>query len=163
MQLLGDLGADLGGIAVDGLTAAEDDVLGADADLVDGSGQDLGGGEGVGTAELTGGNQHAAVSAAGHQLTQHALCRRRAHGDDDDFAAGLILQLQGSLDGVQVVGVGDGGHGSTVHGAVSLDSNLALRIGNLFDTNDCFHCTSCPPYFSSAPEMTIIWTSLVPS
>ena len=38
----------------------------------------------------------------------------------------------------------------------------SLRIGNLFDTNDCFHYV-CPPYFSSAPLMTIIWTSLVPS
>ncbi len=53
------------------------------------------------TAELAAGDQHAAVSAAGHQLTQHTLCRRRAHGDDDDLAAGLVLQLQGGLDGVQ--------------------------------------------------------------
>ena len=162
MQLLGDLGADLCGITVDGLTATENNVLGADADLVDGSGQDLGGSEGIGTAELAAGDQHAAVSAAGHQLTQHTLCRRRAHGDDDDLAAGLVLQLQGGLDGVQVVGVGDGSHGRAIHGAVSLDSDLALRIGNLFDTNDCFHYV-CPPYFSSAPPMTIIWTSLVPS
>ena len=96
MQLLGDLGADLSGITVDGLTATENDVLGADADLVDGSSQDLGGSEGIGAAELAAGNQHAAVSAAGHQLTQHTLCRRRAHGDDDDLAAGLVLQLQGA-------------------------------------------------------------------
>ncbi len=143
MQLLSDLGADLGGVAVDGLTAAEDDVLGADADLVDGSSQNLGGSEGIGTAELTAGHQHAAVRAAGDQLTQHAFSRRGAHGDDHDFAAGLIFQLQGSLHGVQVVGVGDGGHGGTVHGAVGLDRYLALGIRDLFDTNDCFHCTSC--------------------
>ena len=78
MQLLGDLGADLSGITVDGLTAAENDVLGADADLVDGSGQDLGGSEGIGTAELTAGDQHAAVSAAGHAA--HAACPLPAGG-----------------------------------------------------------------------------------
>ena len=155
MQLFSNLGADLGGVTVDGLTAAENDILGADADLVDGSSQDLGSCKGIGAAELAAGNQDAAVSAAGHQLTQHALGRRRAHGNDDDFAAGLIFQLQGSLNSVEVIGVGDGGHSGTVHRAVSLDSYLALRIGNLFDTNDCFHYV-LPPYFSSAPEMTII-------
>ena len=67
----------------------------------------------------------------------------------------VVFELQSGCDGVQVIGVGDGGHGGTVHGAVSLDSDLALRIGNLFDTNDCFHYV-CPPYFSSAPLMTII-------
>ena len=155
MQLLSDLGADLGGVTVDGLTAAENDVLRADADLIDGSSQDLGGSEGIGAAELAARNQDAAVSATGHQLAQHAFCRRRAHGNDDDFAAGLIFQLQGSLNSVEVIRVGDGGHSGTVHRAVSLDGNLALRIGNLFDTNDCFHYV-LPPYFSSAPEMTII-------
>src|SRR5699024_9208608 len=143
VQLLGDLGADLGGIAVNGLAAAENDIVGADADLVDGGSQDLAGGEGVGTAELAAGHQHAAVSAASDQLAQHALGRGRAHGDDDDLAAGLLFQLQGGLDGVQVIGVGDGGHGGAVHRAVRLDGHFALGIRDLFDTNDSFHCTFC--------------------
>ena len=42
VQLFSDLGANLGSVAVDGLTAAENDVLRADADLIDGSCQDLG-------------------------------------------------------------------------------------------------------------------------
>ena len=143
MQLFSNLRANLCSVAVDSLTAAENDILRANADLVNGSCQDLGSCKGIGTAELTGRYQHAAVSTAGDQLTKHAFCRRRAHGNNNNFAAGLIFQLQGSLNGVQVVGVGDGCHRSTVHGAVSLDSNLALCIGNLFDTNNSFHCTSC--------------------
>ena len=141
MQLLGDLGTNLGGIAIDCLTAAEDDVLGADADLVDGSSQDLAGGEGIGTAELTARNQDGTVSAAGQQLAQHPFGRRGTHGDDDDFAAGGVLQLEGGLQGVQVIGVGDGCHRGTVEGPVRLDCNLAGGIGNLLDTNNRFHCT----------------------
>ena len=64
---------------------------------------------------------------------------------------------------VQVVRVGDGLHGCTIQGAIGINSNLAGGIRNLLYTNNCFHCNSCLPYFSSAPPMTIIWTSLVPS
>ena len=122
-----------------------------------------GGGVGIGTAELTAGDQNSLVRAAGQQLTQHALCGRGAHGDHDHFSAGLILQSQSGLNGVQVVGVGDGGHRGTIQSTVCLDGDFAGGIRNLLYTNNCFHCKSCLPYFSSAPEMTIICTSLVPS
>ena len=71
-----------------------------------------------------------------------AMDIRVTDGKFEKIAAN-IEAMQGSLNGVQVIGVGDGCHRSTVHGAVSLDSNLALCIGNLFDTNNSFHCTSC--------------------
>ena len=163
MQLLSDLRADLCGIAINCLTAAEHNILGTDADLVDGSSQDLAGCKGIGTAELTAGNQNSLVRAAGQQLTQHAFGRRGTHGDHNDFAAGGILELQSSLQSVQVIGVGDGSHGCTIQGSIGLDGDLAGGIRNLLYTNNCFHCNSCLPYFSSAPEMTIICTSLVPS
>ena len=44
---------------------------------VDGGGDDLGGGVGVGAAELAGGDENTFVHAHSHQLTQHALCGRR--------------------------------------------------------------------------------------
>ena len=163
MQLLSDLRADLCGIAIDCLTAAEHNVLGANADLVDGSSQDLAGCEGIGTAELTAGDQNSLICTAGQQLTQHAFCRRGTHGNNNDFAAGSVLELQSSLQSVQVIRVGDGSHRSTVQSAIGLDGHLAGGIRNLLYTNNCFHCNSCLPYFSSAPEMTIICTSLVPS
>jgi len=163
MQLFSDLGADLCGVAIDCLTAAEHNVLGANADLIDSSSQDLAGCKGIGTAELTAGDQNGLVRAAGQQLTQHSLGRRRTHGDDNDFAAGSVLELQSSLQSVQVIGVGDGGHRGTIQSTVCLDGDFAGGIRNLLYTNNCFHCKSYLPYFSRAPEMTIICTSLVPS
>ena len=108
VQLLSDLRANLSGITVDSLTAAEYDVVLLHANLLDSCSQDLGGSEGIGTAELTSGNQNAFVSTASHQLTQHALCRGRTHGDNNDLAAGSVLQLQSSLYSVLVVRVDDG-------------------------------------------------------
>ena len=163
MQLFSDLGADLCGIAIDCLTAAEDDILRANADLVDSCSKDLAGCEGIGTAELTAGDQNSLVRTAGQQLTQHAFGRRRAHGNNNDFAAGGVLELQGSLQSVQVIGVGNSGHRGTIQRAIRLDGHLTGGIRNLLYTNDCFHCKSYLPYFSSAPEITIICTSLVPS
>ena len=64
MQLLSDLRAYLSGIAVDRLTAAEYDIVLVKTDLVNGRREDLGSSEGIRTAELTGGNQNAFVSAA---------------------------------------------------------------------------------------------------
>ena len=78
VQLLSDLRAYLSGIAVDCLTAAEYDVISLNTDVLDRSCEDLRGCEGIGTAELTAGNQNAFVSAHSDQLTQHALCRGRA-------------------------------------------------------------------------------------
>ena len=110
MELLRHLGADLRGIAVDGLTAAEDDVVLVEADGIHGGGEDLGGGVRIGAAELTGRNEIAFVRAHGDQLAQHTLCRRGAHGDDEDLAAGGVLDLEGGLDGVHIIGVGSGYH-----------------------------------------------------
>ena len=139
-QLLGDLGTDLSGIAVDGLTAAEDDVAFAETVGLDAGGDDLAGGEGIGTAELTAGDQDGLVGAHGQQLMDHGGGSRRTHDDDDDLGIrNLIAEGQSSLDGVQVVGVGDGGHGGTVQSAVFLDGHLAGGVGNLLDANENIH------------------------
>ena len=139
MQLLSDLGTDLSGIAVDSLTAAHHDIVLLNTQSAQSGSQDLGSSVGIGTAELTGGNQHALVSAHGHQLTQHTGSGRGAHGDNGDLAAGGVLQLQGGLNSVHIIGVGDGLHGSTVQSAVGIDSHLAGGIGYLLDTNINLH------------------------
>ena len=144
MQLLSDLGAHLCGITVDGLTASQDDIVLLDAVGVDGGGDDLGGGVGVGAAELAGGDEDALVHAHGHQLTQHAFCGRGTHGEGDDLAAQLVLESQGGLDGVQVVGVDDGLHGSAVQSTIGIDSDLAAGVGNLLYSNQNLHCLFPP-------------------
>ena len=64
VQLLSDLRTNLSGITVDSLTAAEYDVVLLQANLLNSSSQDLGSSKGIGTAELTSGNQNAFVSTA---------------------------------------------------------------------------------------------------
>ena len=138
MQLLSDLGADLGGITVDGLTASQDDVILLNAVGIDSGGNDLGGSVGVGAAELTGGDQNAFVHAHGHQLTQHALGGRRTHGERHDLAAQLVLQSQSGLDSVQVIGVDDGLHGRTVQSTIGIHGHLTGGIGDLLNSNENF-------------------------
>ena len=50
-----------------------------------------------------------------------------------------VLEGQGSLDGIKVIGVGDGIHGGTVHGTVFFNSNLTGGIRYLLYTYDAFH------------------------
>ena len=138
-QMFRNQRADLRGIAVDGRTAAEDDVVLVEADGILGGGEDLGGGVSIGTAELTGGNEIAVISAHGHQLAQHTFCRRGTHGDDGDLAAQLILELESGLNGVHIIGVDDGLHGSAVQGTIGIDGNLTGGIGDLLNANKNLH------------------------
>ena len=151
MQLLSDLGTHLCGITVDGLTASQDDVVLLDAVGIDSGSDDLGGSVGIGTAELTGGDQNTLVHAHGHQLTQHTLCGRRTHGERHDLAAQLVLQGQGGLDGVQIVGVDDGLHGRTVQSAIGIDGHLTGGIGDLLNSYENFHFPFTS-YLTSRPD-----------
>ena len=139
VQLLSDLRTDLSGITIDSLTAAEDDVVVIETDGVESGGKDLGGGVSIGTAELTGRNEIAVISAHGHQLAQHTFCRRGTHGDDGDLAAQLILELESGLNGVHIIGVDDGLHGSAVQGTIGIDGNLTGGIGDLLNANKNLH------------------------
>ena len=141
MQLLSHLGAHLGGVTVDGLAAAHDNVVRLHADTVHRGGQDLGGGVGVGPAELPGGDQNSLVSAHGQSLAEHPGGGGRTHGDHNDLATGGVLHFQGGLQGVHVVGIGDGLHGSAVQGTVGIHSDLAGGIGNLLNRNNDLHFT----------------------
>ena len=62
---------------------------------------------------------------------------------DGDRAAGGILELQGGLQSVHIVGVDDGLHGGAVQSAIGIDSHLAGGIGYLLDTNNDFHFNLC--------------------
>ena len=82
--------------------------------MVDGGGEDLRGGERIGAAELAGGNQ-ATASSAPMASSSRSMPSAGAGPmvTSDDLAAGGVLEPQGGLHSVQVVGVGDGGHGGT--------------------------------------------------
>ena len=139
MQLLGDLGTHLSGIAVDGLTAGQNDVVILNAVSINSSSNDLGSGISVGAAELAGGNQNALVNAHSHQLTQHTFCGRRTHGESHDLAAQLILHGQSGLYGVHIIGVDNGLHGSAVQGTIGIHGHLTGGIGDLLDCDKNLH------------------------
>ena len=139
MQLFSDLGTDLRSVAVDCLTAAEDDVIVVETDGIERGGEDLRRGICIGTAEFTTGNQITVICAHSHQLAQHAFCGRRTHGDDRDLAAQLILELESGLNGVHIIGVDDGLHGSAVQGTVGIDGDLTGGIGDLLYANENLH------------------------
>ena len=126
---------------------------------------DLRGGERIAAAELAGGNQDTLVSAHGDQFAQHAFGGSGAHGDSDDFAAGLVLQLQGGFHSVHIIGVDDGGHGRTDQNTIFVNSNLTGGIRDLLDTNKNFHFNLYLLNYLTpiCPEMTMRWTSEVPS
>ena len=165
MELFGNLRANLGRVAVDGLPSAEDHVILFHADGVDGGGDNLAGGVGVGTAELAGGDKIRLIRAHGQRFPEHSGGGGGAHGDDDHFAARLVLDFQGGFQRVHVVGVGDGLHGGAVQGSVLIDGDFAGGIGNLLDGNNDFHnIPSASSYFTPRRlAMTMRWTSDVPS
>ena len=165
MEFFGDLRSDLGRIAVNGLPSAEDNVVILHADGVDRGGDNLTGGIGIGAAEFAGGYQIRLIRAHGQRFPEHSGGGGGSHGDDDHFAAGLVLDFQGGFQRVHVVGIGDGLHGGAVQRAVLVDGDFAGGVRNLFDGNNNFHSV---PFASSyfTPRrlaMTMRWTSEVPS
>ena len=107
VEVLGDLGTHLGGVAVDGLAAGDDEV---EVHGAEGTGDGAGGGEGIGAAELTVGEQDGAVDAHGEGLAEDGLGLGQTHGDDGDVGTVLVLQLQGVLEAALVVGIHDRGY-----------------------------------------------------
>ena len=84
------------------------------------------------------------------------------------MSAVLILQTKGCLEAGLVVGIHYGKHGAAVKRAVRIEDYSACGIRNLLDANYNIHIISdsfslVPNYFKRAPEMTILWTSEVPS
>ena len=70
----------MGGIAVNGLTTADNDVN--IANLLDGGGEGVRSSEGVGTGEETVGQQPTGISAAIKSLTDDFTCTWRTHRED---------------------------------------------------------------------------------
>src|ERR1035437_5696749 len=131
-ELFGRLRADLGGITVDGLAAAQDQV--ELTELADGALEDVGGGEGVRAGELAVRQQDDLVGSAEEAVAQNVGGLGRSHRDHGDRAAGPLLDVESHLEGVEVLGIEDRRQGATIHGAV-FGHHLAgevVRIGDLF-------------------------------
>ena len=143
VELLRYLRAYLGRIAVDGLAAANDDV--GHADLADGHGERIARSQRVGAGEGAVGQQVAVIGSAVESFADDFSGAGRAHGQDADRRAGmLLLKAQGLFERIEVFGVKDrrqscavdrpfGGHGVLAHIA---------RIGHLLCEHYYFqtHC-----------------------
>ena len=132
-ELLGDLRADLGGVAVDRLAAAEHEVGGAE--LLDRAGERVARGQRVGAGERPVGEQDDLVGAAVQRLAQHLGRGRRAHGEHGHAAAVAVLEAQRLFEGVQVFGVEDRRQRRPVDGAVVFHG-LAGHVGGVRDLLD---------------------------
>ena len=127
-ELLGHLRTHLGGVAVDGLPAADDDVH--IANLLDGRGQRIRGGQRVGTGKQAVGEQPARIGTAIQSLTDNLAGTRRTHREES-YGRALVLLLQSEclLKGVQVFGIEDGGQSGAVDGALGGHRVLAHVAG----------------------------------
>ena len=140
-QFLCHLGTHLGGVAVNGLTASDDDV--DIANLLDGGGEGIRSGEGVGACEEAVGEQPARVGSTEEALADDLTGARRAHGEHADGAAWMLLfEAQGLFKGIQVFGVEDGGQGGAVDGAFRRHRVFThiSSIGHLLGKHHDFQC-----------------------
>ena len=132
-QLFGNLRAYLGGIAVDGLASADDDVI--VAYLLDGCGKGIRSGKRIGTCKGAVGQQIAVVGTTVKSFTNNFGCTSRSHGQDGNGGARMfIFQSESLLKSVQVFGVEDGRECRAVDGSVGFHGifpNIAC-VGNLF-------------------------------
>ena len=134
--MLGNLGTHLGGVAVDGLAAGDNEV---EVHRAQGAGDGVGGGEGIGAAELAVGEQDGAVHTHGEGLAEDGLGLGQAHGDDGHLGIVFIFELQSKLQTPLVVGVHDAGQACAVERAGhGVDLGLG-RVGHLLYTNNDFH------------------------
>src|SRR5574344_608897 len=137
VEVVGDLGAGLGRVAVDGLASAEDEV---GIEPPHGLGQDVARRERVGAGGPAVGHEIGLVGAAVERLAEDLASRGKAHRDRNDLSAVLFLDLKRGLKGVAVFGIEDRRQRRAVDGAVGLHrlTGHLLRVGDLLDADDTY-------------------------
>ena len=143
VQILGNLRTNLSGIAVDGLLAEHQHVE-LDAfqllDLLLSLGEDVAGGQSVGTTASAVGDQVSLVAADRQALLQSGQSLLGAHGQDDNLGVlVLVLDAGSSFECISIEGADDGGNALT-HQGVGLGINFDNgRVRHLFNANKYVH------------------------
>ena len=142
-QFFGALGADLGGIAVDGLPAAEDEIVSPDGPH--GLTEDIAGGQGIAGGGAAISQEDRPVSAAKQTVAEHIGRLGGAHADHSDRSAVLAADFEGRFQGMEVFGVKNRRQRAAIDRSVllhGLGRNIG-RIRHLLDTNDTIvgHCS----------------------
>ena len=136
LQMLRDLGANLRGIAVDSLTACDNQVI---LQIADGACNGGGGSPGIRAAQHPVCHQNALVRTHGNGLTQHVRCLGKPHGKHGYLCTVLVFQTQCRLQASFVIRVHNGQHSASIQSSVGIKLNAALGIRNLLNTNDNLH------------------------
>ncbi len=134
----GQFRADLGGVSVNGLLAAQDQAH--VPQRPDRAGQRVGGGPGVRAGEGPVSQQDSLVAAPRDALAHGGLCLERPHGQGGHAPLRkLLLQCDGRLDRVGVQRVQDAGHALADEGA-ALGVNAHLGgVRDVLDADDDVH------------------------
>ena len=135
--MLGNLRANLCGIAVDSLAASDDQII---FQVTDRSGQCLGGSPGIRTAEYSVSYENTIICAHSHSLAQNFFCLGKTHCDYGNFSAVFVLQSQCGLQTCLIIRVHDCKHSTSVQRTIGIEFNAALCIRYLLNTNNNFHC-----------------------
>ena len=132
-EFFGALGPDLGGIAVDRLAAAEDEIVVPHGGH--GLGKNVTGCQRIASGGSPVGQKNGAVGAAVKRGAQDIGGLRRPHRDDRDRSSEPVFNFKGGFERVNVFGIKNRRKRSAVDGSV-LFHRIAGDIGgvgNLFD------------------------------
>ena len=139
--MLGNLRSNLCGIAIDSLTACNNQVI---IQIADSACDCLGGSPCISATQNSVGYQDSVVSAHSHSFTENLFCLGKTHGDNGNLCAVLIFQSQCSFQTCLVIGIHDRKHCSSVKRTIGFEFNAALCIRYLLNTNNNFHCIFSP-------------------
>ena len=137
-EFLGNLRTYLRRVAVDGLTACEDHV---GSDFLHRTRKGIGGSQRIRTGKFTAREQVTAVGAAEHRVADNVGGTLRTHRKDMDRGTfDAVLQLQGSFQRIEVLGIEDGRKRGAVDRPFGRHRVLAhvAGIGNLLGQNNNF-------------------------
>ena len=135
-QMLGNLRSDLRRIAVNGLTACDNQVIGQ---LLNGRRKRGRGCPGVSPAERAVRDEDSVVSPHGQRLTQGHIGLHRSHAQHRDMGAELVFQTKRRLKARLIVRIDDRRHTVADQGAGHRVKPHLGRIGNLLDTDNDIH------------------------
>ena len=114
VELLCHLRAHLGRVAVNGLTASDDDI--GHTDLADSLAEGVARGQRVGTGKGAVSEQISVVGPAEKALADHIRGTRRSHRQDRNRRSGMLFfQSQRLFQRIEVLGVENGRQSGTVH------------------------------------------------
>ena len=130
-------GADLGGISVNGLLAAQDQIRNTDS--FHGLDKGVGSGPGIGAGKGPVGNKNSGIGTAGNGLPQYLFRLGWPHGQGCHPAALFLLDPDRLFQGMPVKRVHDRGHTFPGHGIGVRIKPDVFGVRHLLYTDDDFH------------------------